>query len=107
MCRKKIWAWLIGMMMTGVMPGGDFRIESIASQEDETTNFEKETDNGSYLGVGSQTKWRYGEPQVADLLTDPIVQMLMKSDGVSAESLAIAIKAVRENAVAKDKSDMG
>ena len=107
MCSKKIWTWLISMMMSGAMPGGDTWSEAIVSSENEKASIEKGAGLGSFLGAGNQGKWCYGEPKVADLLADPIVQMLMRSDRVSMESLAVVLNAARKDAVTKDKPGLG
>ena len=38
--------------------------------------------------------WEQGEPRLSDLLADPIVQLIMRRDAVTAEALAAGIDAL-------------
>ncbi len=96
MVRKKVSTWLIGAAMSFATPGGDVRTETVASPEEMVSTSEMYEPRTSLVGSGNQNIWRYGEPMISDLLTDPITRLLMKRDGVSWASLVVLIASVRE-----------
>ena len=93
MWRKMMRTWLVGAAVTMAAPGGAVRAESIAPPEDGVKNCESDAGRGS--GSVPSSSWSEGEPLLSDLLADPIVGMLMRSDGVTRPSLTALMDAVR------------
>ena len=59
--------------------------------------FISDAERTSVSPVGSHKGWCQGEPLVTDMLADPIVGLLMRSDGVTLESFAALLTTVRAN----------
>ena len=92
--------WLMGAAVTFGAPADVMRADSVAAPEDTVTSGESDAEREP-VSLGENQGRRYGgEPPVNELLADPIVQLLMNRDGVSAKSLALLMSAARDRVVA-------
>jgi hypothetical protein len=73
----------MGAAMSIASQNGTLQTETIVSPEAQN-------------GVGNHNIWRIGEPEISDLLSDPITLLLMRRDGVSGGSLNILLESTRE-----------
>lgn len=82
MSRKMVGVWLIGAAMTVVTPGEDVKAEVMGASD-------------APIMESRDGCWR-GEPVVSDMLTDPIVHLIMGSDGVTDRSVSALMDDVRD-----------
>jgi hypothetical protein len=90
------------MAMALAAPDGVVRADTITPSEDGMANTESDAGHDLVLYVGDRKEWRHQEPRISDVLADPIVYLLMRSDGVTKESVVTLLNTVRPHIAAAD-----
>lgn len=94
MWRQMMQASLIGAAVTIGAPDGTSPVNPTRASGEATAG-ERAAPAEGICRCQGKDRWRYGEPRLSDVLGDPVVQAVMRRDGVSADELSDLLEVVR------------
>lgn len=99
MLRKKLSTCLMGAAVAIAAPNGVAAANPLPPLRIQSTASGRLQDRVPCSERGDRNVWRYGEPDIGDVLDDPIVQSLMKRDGVTRAFLMDLLKTAMDRNV--------